>query len=172
MLLNRRIHLAQQPARGPPWPRRGRALAACGVQPRHRGDQAGDDAVQRLANRDRPVVTTGPGGGSCCAAPAGRRPAGFAGRLADLPADDLDLDQVVGLAVQDVAQRRQRVRRQALRNLGHQPEDLLPRQVNAALGQQRHQIRGLEQALLGHPQPQMPPDTHLLRHGCSPQRAA
>jgi hypothetical protein len=101
-----------------------------------------------------------------------RSPARFARRLADLLADDLDLDQVVRLAVQDVAQRGQRVGRQPLRDLGHQPVDLLPGQVNAALGQQRHQIRGLEQALLRHSQPQVPPDTHLLRHAFSPSGPA
>jgi hypothetical protein len=46
-----------------------------------------------------------PGVGVDAAAPHRRRCclARFAGRLTDLLADDLDLDQVVGLAVQDAA---------------------------------------------------------------------
>jgi hypothetical protein len=71
-------------------------------------------------------------------------------------ADAGGLDQVIRLAAEDVAQRRQRVGRQALRDLGHHPVDLLAREMHAALGQQRHQIRGLEHTFLGHPQPQMP----------------
>jgi len=72
MLLQERINLAQRP----PVVRPGRGedtLGGRGVQSWHRGDQAGGDA-----SRDLPsgwaVVTTGPGGGSCCAAPVAALP--------------------------------------------------------------------------------------------------
>ena len=76
---------------------------------------------------------------------AGPGPRLLTGGLADLGVDGLDLDQVVGRAVQDVAQRGQGVHRQPLGWLGDQPEHLLPRQRDAPFGQQRPQIGGLEQ---------------------------
>src|SRR5262249_33042076 len=57
-------------------------------------------------------------------APPGRA-VGLVGGLADHGVDDLDLDQVVRRALQDVAQRGERVHGQALRRLGDQPEHLL-----------------------------------------------
>lgn len=42
---------------------------------------------------------------------------------------------------------------------------LLARQHHAALGQQQHQVRGLEHLLVGHQLPQMPVVANLLDHG-------
>jgi hypothetical protein len=64
-----------------------------------------------------------------------------------------ELDQIAGLAVQDVAQRGQRGQVQPLRHPGHQPVDLLPGQLHAALCQRGEQVRGREHAPLGHPGP-------------------
>jgi hypothetical protein len=98
---------------------------------------------------------------------AGAVPGGLAGLLSDR----LNLDQVVRRAAQDVTQSRQNVHRQPLRRPGDQAEHLLPRQGDPALGQQRHQVGGMEHILLSHPQPQMPADPHLPDHDGSPHRS-
>ena len=69
-----------------------------------------------------------------------RLSSGFADHLVD----DLDLDEVVGLAGEDVAQGGEGVHRQPLRRLSDQPENLLARQGDAALGQKGNQVRGLK----------------------------
>src|SRR6266568_4102643 len=90
---------------------------------------------------------------------------GVPGGLADPGAGGLDLDEVVRGAAQDVAQRREGVHRQALRRLGDQPEHLLAGQADAAFGQQRHQVGGLEHIGCRHELAQVPAITHLLDHG-------
>lgn len=86
--------------------------------------------------------------------------------------DDLRLDQVVWSALQDVAQRDEGVHAHPLRGLGHQPVHLFTRQRDAALSQQRHQIRGLEHVALGHQVPQAPLVAHLLDHAITSQSSA
>jgi len=108
-----------------------------------------------------------PVGGSRSAAPTAgwwwwcrtRRPCG---RAADL----LDLDQISGLAVQDVAQRGEGIHAQPLRRLGDQPETCsrdrsMPRSASSGTS-----LRcGI--GPLGHPQPQVPVDAHLADHRAS-----
>src|SRR5262249_53322716 len=74
------------------------------------------------------------------------------------------LDEVVGLAAEDVAQRGEGVHAQPLRGLGDQPEDLFAGQFDAAFGKQWHQVGGGVHALFSHPQPQVPLVAHLADH--------
>ena len=74
------------------------------------------------------------------------------------------VEPVTGPAVKDVAQRGQRGQAQPLRDAGDQPVDLLTGQDDAALGQQRPQLRRGVHVLLGHQPPQVPPVADRPRH--------
>jgi hypothetical protein len=169
--------LLQNPRRAPHRDRhRGlqRRLGLVGVQRRQRRGQLGD---RRSHRGFQPCRLPGEPGGR---RRSGHSPSGFRIEVrrtagtgpAESPAvlrtsalTGLDLDEVVRGAAQDVAQRRQGVHRQALRRLGNQPEHLLAGQGDAAFGQQRHQVGGLEHVCGGHELAQVPAVTHLLDHG-------
>jgi len=92
-----------------------------------------------------------------------------AGGFAYLFVDDLDLDEVVGLAAEDVAQSREGVHGHPLRRLRDQAEDLLAGEGDAPFGEQRYQVGGLEHLPVGHELAQVPAVAHLLDHFGSSQ---
>ena len=109
--------------------------------------------------RARPLRSSGPGS-TRARRGRGRGPGARAVRGPAAVADRFD--EVTGLAAQDVAQRGERGQAQPLRDVGDQPVDLLPGQHDAALGQQRPQLRRGVHVLPGHQPPQVPPVTGLL----------
>ncbi len=66
------------------------------------------------------------------------------------------LDQITRLAAQDVAQRGEGSQAEPFWGPGDEPVDLLARQADPALGQQRPQVSRGEHAVLGHQPAQMP----------------
>jgi len=82
------------------------------------------------------------------------------------------LNEIAGLAAQDVAQHRQGGQAQPFRHAGDQPVYLLAGQLDAPLGQQRTQLRRGVHVLIGHQPPQMPPVARRRHHvPSSPSKA-